>query len=70
MKALLERINRVINTGAFTDHLEANGLDLIEFQCSWVRESRGCFDRLREHFRGAILAGEAELNRAGVVVLA
>lgn len=62
MKELHDRINRVINAGAFLRTLESNGVDLIDFQCSWAQESEGDFNKLPPVYRKAIEAGEAELS--------
>jgi hypothetical protein len=71
MKALHDRINRVINTQAFEAHLAAHGIDLFEFQCSWAKLSEGGqFDKLPEQYQAAILAGEKELLTSGEFALA
>ncbi len=70
MTALHDRINRVINTQAFEQCLEAEGVDFIEFQCTWGKLSKGDFEALPESYRKAILAGEAELTTAGELMLA
>lgn len=67
MNGLLDRINRVINTDAFTKSLEKDGLILADFQGSWV--DYDTFDSLPETHKRAILAGEEELGRTGVVTL-
>ena len=67
---LHDRINRVINTRAFEAYLDKNGLDLIEFQCTWHKKGQGDFDKLPTVYQQAILAGEAELKGTGEVVLA
>lgn len=66
---LCDRINKVINTPAFEAYLDANGLDLIEFQCTWYKESKGDFEKLPPAYQGAIIAGEKELKGDGEVVL-
>ena len=66
---LHDRINRVINTRAFDVYLEEHNIDLIDFQCSWHKISKGDFYKLPEDYQGAILAGEAELSNTGVVEL-
>jgi hypothetical protein len=70
MNELHDRINRVINTLAFEACLNENGIDLIEFQCTWHKQSQGDFDKLPEPYGAAILAGEAELAGTGEMVLA
>ena len=67
---LHDRINRVINTLAFEACLAQNGLDLIEFQCSWHKLSNGDFNKLPKAYQDAIKAGEAELKGSGELVLA
>jgi hypothetical protein len=70
MNELHDRINRVINTLAFEACLNASGIDLIEFQCTWHKDSRGDFNNLSEPYKQAILAGEKELAETGEMVLA
>jgi hypothetical protein len=71
MKALHDRINRVINTQAFEKYLEAHSIDLFEFQCSWSKLSEGgFFEKLPEQYQAAIIAGEAELSASGELALA
>jgi len=65
MKELHDRINKVINTDAFDAKLVEHGVDLFEFQCSWHKLSKGCFENLPQAYQDAILAGEAELRGAG-----
>jgi hypothetical protein len=67
---LHDRINRVINTPAFEKCLADNKIELIEFQCTWFKLSKGQFDDLPKQFQAAILAGEAELEGTGEFVLA
>lgn len=59
-KALHDRINRVINTDAFEQALERDGLTVFEFQTQWA--VAGSFDKLPAEFQNAIAAGEAELS--------
>lgn len=70
MNELHDRINRVINTSAFEACLNAKGIDLIEFQCTWHGESKGDFGKLRPEYQEAIIAGEKELAGSGAMVLA
>ena len=70
MEKLHDRINRVINTSAFEAFLEANKVDLIEFQSTWHKTSRGDFNKLPAVYQQAILAGEKELEGSGETVLA
>ncbi len=70
MNELHDRINRVINTLAFEDCLAKNGIDLIDFQCSWYKKSQGDFDKLPKAYQDAIIAGEDELKRTGQMELA
>jgi hypothetical protein len=63
MNELHDRINKVINTFAFEQCLEKHGVDLIEFQSSWRKASKGNFEKLPEAYKEAILAGEQELNQ-------
>jgi hypothetical protein len=71
MNELHDRINRVINTPAFEACLNEKGIDLIEFQCTWHKESQGGnFDKLPKPYQDAILAGENELAGSGEMVLA
>jgi hypothetical protein len=66
MNELHDRIDGVINTLAFEACLDKNGLDLIEFQCTWREKSEGGnFDKLPQAYKDAILAGEAELKSSG-----
>jgi hypothetical protein len=58
-QAMEDRINRVINTVAFTDQLEREGIDVIEFQLEWHRYPS--YDRLPASLKRAILSGEQEL---------
>lgn len=67
---LHDRINRVINTPAFEASLVSDGLDLIEFQCTWHKLSQGDFGKLPKAYQDAILAGEKELKGDGEIVLA
>lgn len=69
METLHDRINRVINTDAFEHVLERHGIDLIDFQCSWSRESGGDFGKLRSEFQEAILAGEDDLSARREIAL-
>lgn len=69
MKDLHDRINRVINTAAFEQCLEAHDVDLIKFQYEWHRISGGVFEKLPEVYQQAILAGERELEEATEIVL-
>jgi hypothetical protein len=68
--SLQDRINRVINTTAFESSLQAQGLELIDFQCHWPKVGDTGFDGLPKTYREAILAGERELNFTGEVVIA
>lgn len=70
MKTLHDRIAKVINTDAFRRTLEENGVEMIEFQCSWNQESGGKFDQLPAAFQQAILAGEEELSGVGDLIFA
>jgi hypothetical protein len=70
MKELHDRINRVINTCAFEKYLADHGIDLFEFQCSWIKASKGSFDNLPKEYQEAILAGECELSQSGELSLA
>ncbi len=70
MKDLHDRINRVINTLAFEDSLEASGIDLFDFQCSWAKLSEGRFENLPQEYQKAVLAGEQELAQTGELSLA
>ena len=67
---LHDRINRVINTPAFEACLMKNGLDLIEFQCTWHKKSQGDFSKLPKAYQDAILSGEKELKGGREIVLA
>jgi hypothetical protein len=67
---LLDRINRVMNTPAFEASLLKGGVDLIEFQSTWLTRSGGDFGQLPPTYRAAILDGERELQQTGVVTLA
>ena len=69
-KELHDRINKIINTEAFEKELERQGIDLFEFQCSWVEKSQGDFNNLPESYQGAILAGETELKTSGELKVA
>lgn len=69
MEQLHDRINRVINTRALEATLAAYDLDLIDLQFDWSK-SKGDFKNLPEAYQKAILAGEAELQELGEVVLA
>lgn len=62
MKTLHDRINRVIHTRAFERVLAQHDIDLIEFQCTWDKQSGGDFDKLPHAYREAILAGEDDLS--------
>jgi hypothetical protein len=70
MNELHDRINRVINTRALEACLGKNGIDLIEFQISWHKLSRGAFSNLPPAYQESILAGEAELQGTGEIDLA
>jgi hypothetical protein len=51
--------------------LNEKGIDLIEFQCTWHKESQGGqFNKLRQAYQEAIIAGEKELAASGEMVLA
>lgn len=67
MNELHERINRVINTLAFEAYLESKGIDLIEFQSTWHKLSRGSFNNLPRDYQDAIIAGERELEGSGKI---
>ncbi len=68
--SLQDRINRVIHTTAFESSLQAQGLELIDFQCHWPKVGETGFDGLPKTYREAILDGERELNFTGEVVIA
>jgi hypothetical protein len=71
MKELHDRINRVINTCAFEQTLEKEGIALFQFQGKWARyASKGGFDSLPAGYRRAIIAGEKELSKNGVLAIA
>jgi hypothetical protein len=70
MNELHDRINRVLNTPAFEAYLEAKGIDLIDFQCTWKKLSKGEFKNLPKEYQDAITAGERELEGSGDLVIA
>ncbi len=64
-KALLYRINRVINVDEFESTLEKWNLDVADFQLEWA--SCGAFENWPTPYREALLAGEAALEQQGVL---
>ena len=67
---LHDRIGQVVNTAALQRVLAEHDVDLIEFQCTWNKESSGDFDKLPEAYQQAILAGERETAGVGELVFA
>ena len=60
---LQDRINRVINTSAFSDSLSESGVELFDFQIEFAPPNYRSFEDLPEFCKKAILAGEIELSR-------
>ena len=62
MDTLHDRIGKVMNTAAFERSLAEEGIEKIDFQCTWHKQSKDDFSKLKPAYQQAVLAGERELQ--------